>query len=186
MSSNLPLVRRSRRVLPYGWGGRKLEINIPPQQIYANSKRGLIIKGSVMSSEYGSVVLLQRVTILSTCVYTHTVYTHTVYTHTVYTRTVYVHTVYTHTVYAHTVYTHTVYVQLLRLHISFPGPTQLSSVVFVQRDWWNCKSPDPLRSGRVWLQKILLISTSQTFCACSQSHSDGTHTDDNLSTTTLV
>ena len=36
MSSNLPLVCRSRR----GRGGRKLEINIPPQQIHANSKGG--------------------------------------------------------------------------------------------------------------------------------------------------
>ena len=53
MSSNLPLVHRSRRVLPYGRGGRKLEINIPPQQIYANSKGGLIIEGGLMSSEYG-------------------------------------------------------------------------------------------------------------------------------------
>ena len=58
MSSNLPLVRWSCRVLPflkfskYGRGGRKLEINIPPQQIYANSKGGLIIEGGVMSSEY--------------------------------------------------------------------------------------------------------------------------------------
>ena len=33
-------------------GGRKLEINVP-QQIYANSKGGLIIEGGVMSSEYG-------------------------------------------------------------------------------------------------------------------------------------
>ena len=47
MSSNLPLVHRSRRVLPffikfsiYGRGGHKLEINIPPQQIDANSKGG--------------------------------------------------------------------------------------------------------------------------------------------------
>ena len=50
MSSNLPLVRRSHRVLPfllciikfsiYGQGGHKLEINIPPQQIFANSKGG--------------------------------------------------------------------------------------------------------------------------------------------------
>ena len=61
MSSNLPLIRRSRRVLllilinfsMYGRGGHKLEINIPPQQIYANSKGGLIIEGGVMSSEYG-------------------------------------------------------------------------------------------------------------------------------------
>ena len=48
MSSNLPLVHQSRRVLsfllnfpciwPRGGGGCKLDINIPPQQIYANSK----------------------------------------------------------------------------------------------------------------------------------------------------
>ena len=30
-----------------------MEINIPSQQIYANSKGGLIIEGGVMSSEYG-------------------------------------------------------------------------------------------------------------------------------------
>ena len=48
MSSNLPLVRRSCRVLPFlldfpcGRGGHKLEINIrvPPKQIYAKSKGG--------------------------------------------------------------------------------------------------------------------------------------------------
>ena len=33
-------------------GGHKLEINISPQQIDANSKGGLIIEGGVMSSEY--------------------------------------------------------------------------------------------------------------------------------------
>ena len=56
MSSNLPLVRQSRRVLPFllsfscmGEGGK----NIPPQQIFANSKWGLIIEGGVVSSEYG-------------------------------------------------------------------------------------------------------------------------------------
>ena len=49
MSSNLTLVRRSRRL---SRGGRKLEVNIPPQQIHANSKRGLINEGGVMSSEY--------------------------------------------------------------------------------------------------------------------------------------
>ena len=54
MSSNLPLVHRSRR----GRGGRKLEINIPPQQIHANSKGGLINKGGVMLSEYGIAILL--------------------------------------------------------------------------------------------------------------------------------
>ena len=54
VSSNLPLVRLSHRVLPFllnfpcmAEGGCKLEINIPPQQIYANSKGGLIIKGGV-------------------------------------------------------------------------------------------------------------------------------------------
>ena len=36
----------------YGREGRKLEINIPPQQIYANSMGVLIIEGGVMSSEY--------------------------------------------------------------------------------------------------------------------------------------
>ena len=38
----------------YVRGGRKLEINIPPQQICAISKGGLIIEEGVMSSEYGS------------------------------------------------------------------------------------------------------------------------------------
>ena len=36
MSSNLPLIRQSHR----GQGGRKLEINVPPQQIHANGKGG--------------------------------------------------------------------------------------------------------------------------------------------------
>ena len=44
MSSNLPLIRQSRRVLLnipcMADGGNKVEINIPPQQIYANSKGG--------------------------------------------------------------------------------------------------------------------------------------------------
>ena len=52
MSSNLPLVRRSRRVLPWS-GGLKLEINIPSQQIRAKWKGGLINEGGVISSEYG-------------------------------------------------------------------------------------------------------------------------------------
>ena len=52
MSSNLPLVRWSRR----GQGGHKLEINIPQQQIHGNSKGGLINGGGVMSSEYGTVI----------------------------------------------------------------------------------------------------------------------------------
>ena len=50
MSSNLPLVCWSRR----GRGGRKLEINIPQQQIHENSKGGLINEGGVISSEYGT------------------------------------------------------------------------------------------------------------------------------------
>ena len=44
MSSNLSLIRRSRRVLPL----------LKFQQIYAKSKGELIIKGGVMSSEYGT------------------------------------------------------------------------------------------------------------------------------------
>ena len=54
MSSNLPLIRHSCRVLPfllsiikfsmYGLGGHKLQINIPQQQI---------VKGGVISSEHG-------------------------------------------------------------------------------------------------------------------------------------
>ena len=39
----------------YGRGGHKLEINIPLQQIYANSYCGFIIEGGIMSSEYGNV-----------------------------------------------------------------------------------------------------------------------------------
>ena len=56
MSSNLPLVRRSRRVLPWS-GGLKLEINIhiPLQRIRAKWKGGLINKGGVILSEYGTV-----------------------------------------------------------------------------------------------------------------------------------
>ena len=53
MSSNLPLVRRSRRVLPWS-GGLKLEINIPSQRIRAKWKGGLINEGGVISSEYGT------------------------------------------------------------------------------------------------------------------------------------
>ena len=34
-------------------GELKLEINIPPQQIFAKRKGGLIIEGGVISSEYG-------------------------------------------------------------------------------------------------------------------------------------
>ena len=63
MNSNLPLVRWSCRVLSFllnfpgmaEGGMHKLEINIPPQQIYAKSKEGLIIEGGVMLSEYGTV-----------------------------------------------------------------------------------------------------------------------------------
>ena len=54
MSSNLPLVRRSRRVLPWS-GGLKFEINIPSQRIRAKWKGGLINEGGVISSEYGNV-----------------------------------------------------------------------------------------------------------------------------------
>ena len=53
MSSNLPLVRRSRRVLPWS-GGLKFEINIPSQRIRAKWKGGLINEGGVISSEYGN------------------------------------------------------------------------------------------------------------------------------------
>ena len=54
MSSNLPLVRRSRRVLPWS-GGLKLEIKIPSQRIRAKWKGGgLINEGGVISSEYGN------------------------------------------------------------------------------------------------------------------------------------
>ena len=57
MSSNLPLVRRSRRVLPWlGGGGLKLEINIPSQRIRAKWKGGLINEGGVILSEYGTTV----------------------------------------------------------------------------------------------------------------------------------
>ena len=54
MSSNLPLVRRSRRVLPWS-GGLKFEINIPSQRIRAKWKGGLINEGGVISSEYGII-----------------------------------------------------------------------------------------------------------------------------------
>ena len=40
----------------YGQGGHKLEINIPLQQIFANSKGVLIIKGGIILSEYGTEV----------------------------------------------------------------------------------------------------------------------------------
>ena len=56
MSSNFPLVRRSRRVLP--WSGElKLEINIPSQRIHAKWKGGLINEGGVISSEYGNSIM---------------------------------------------------------------------------------------------------------------------------------
>ena len=57
MSSNLPLVRQSRRVLPRS-GGLKLEINIPSQRICAKWKGGLINEGGVISSEYGMWYIL--------------------------------------------------------------------------------------------------------------------------------
>ena len=44
MSSNLPLVRQSRRVLPWSGGGLKR----------AKWKGGLINEGGVISSEYGN------------------------------------------------------------------------------------------------------------------------------------
>ena len=53
MSSNLPLVRQSRRALPWS-GGLKLEINIPSQRIHTKWKGGLINEGGVISSEYGT------------------------------------------------------------------------------------------------------------------------------------
>ena len=56
MSSNLPLVHLSHRVLPFLLNFRCMaegDTNIPLQQIYANSKEVLIIEGGVMSSEYG-------------------------------------------------------------------------------------------------------------------------------------
>ena len=56
MSSNLPLVHRSRRVLQWS-GGLKLEINIPSQRIRAKWKGGLINEGGVISSEYGKSFL---------------------------------------------------------------------------------------------------------------------------------
>ena len=56
MNSNLPLVHQSCRVLPLLKFQVRVEgeINIPPQQIYTKSKGELIIKGGVMSSEYGT------------------------------------------------------------------------------------------------------------------------------------
>ena len=43
----------------YGRGERKLEINLPLQQIYANSKGGFIIEGGVILSEYGIVPIFK-------------------------------------------------------------------------------------------------------------------------------
>ena len=43
--------------LAYAQGGLKLEINIPPQHILAKCKGGLIIKGGIISSEYGICIL---------------------------------------------------------------------------------------------------------------------------------
>ena len=45
----------------YGQGGHKLEVNIPPQQIYANTKGGPIIEGGVMSSEYGTTRTVKQI-----------------------------------------------------------------------------------------------------------------------------
>ena len=63
MSCNLPLVRRSRRVLPWS-GGLKLEINIPSQRIRAKWKGGLINEGGVISSEYGNRLILSGLWVL--------------------------------------------------------------------------------------------------------------------------
>ena len=42
----------------YGQGGLKLETKIPLQQIFARSKEGgLIIEGSIFSSEYGKCTI---------------------------------------------------------------------------------------------------------------------------------
>ena len=70
MSSNLPLVRWSCRVLlfllciikfsVYGQAGHKLEIKIHPQQMFANSKGGgggggAYNQRGIISSEYGNL-----------------------------------------------------------------------------------------------------------------------------------
>ena len=65
MSSNLPLIRRSRRVLPWS-GGLKLEINIPSQRIRAKWKGGHLNKGGVISSEYGTVDEYRRTSMFRT------------------------------------------------------------------------------------------------------------------------
>ena len=46
--------------LAYGQGGLNLEINIPPQHISAKSKRGLIIEGGEISSEYGVYIYINH------------------------------------------------------------------------------------------------------------------------------
>ena len=65
MSSNLPLIRRSHRVLLFllnfpcmAEEGHKLELEIKDKQIVANSKGGLIIEGDVLSSEYGTTFVV--------------------------------------------------------------------------------------------------------------------------------
>ena len=50
--------------LPYGQGGLKLEINIPPQHILAKSKGGLIIEGGVSSNEYGTRYLVTNLQLI--------------------------------------------------------------------------------------------------------------------------
>ena len=62
MISNLPLVRRSRRVLSWS-GGLKLEVNIPSQRIRAKRKGGLINEGGLISSEYGILISALRFTL---------------------------------------------------------------------------------------------------------------------------
>ena len=66
MISNLPLVRRSRRVLSWsggGGGGLKLEVNIPSQRIRAKRKGGLINEGGLISSEYDILISALRFTL---------------------------------------------------------------------------------------------------------------------------
>ena len=65
MSSNLPLIRWSCRVLPWLGGGLKLEINIPSQQIRAKRKGGLINEGGIILSEYGSMKKMLECSVLA-------------------------------------------------------------------------------------------------------------------------
>ena len=49
----------------YGQGGHKLEINIPLQQIYVNSKSGCLIEGGVIISQYGILTVMCDVYVLA-------------------------------------------------------------------------------------------------------------------------